>query len=218
MKLMIYLVVGLAVGLGGGTAWKALEVKSEVEAAMVAAADSARADSLAVAGADDEHPGDRDDEAGADPTEPEEPAADSADADASPADGEEAAVDVQLALADGDTAAAAPVEQPGEDAVGDTATAPAEDGDEGVDGLAGDAPPAGQPAVTDEGARRLARVFGAMRASDAARVLAELSDPEVEAILIKLGDRQAGQILSTFPPDRAANLSRRVLGRNGGEQ
>lgn len=241
MKLVIYLVAGLVLGLGGGTAYKALEVKGEVEARYQAVADSVRqaqADSLAAvaaareageAGEEYAAGGDGHRETGAGHEAPEGstmPAGDPAEVPVDVALSRDAGEPVPGAEPDSGSTGG---ENPGRDvASGDTAVADSlggtpdseagADGADGAPGLGDDATGAAGSVVTDEGARRLARVFGAMRAADAARVLAELSDPEVEAILIKLGDRQAGQILSTFPADRAAELSRRVLGRNGGDR
>jgi len=230
MKLVIYLVAGLVVGLGSGTVWKALEVKSEVEAAMSAAADSILADSVLLAAVTD---GDEDaaEEGEDDPTSDEADTHDSADPDDDTEEGapDPAGPDQTAASEVGDDGAdeESPAESEGDSPQEEEPAAAPADGDESSTALGEIGPasvdeirmPTGAgSAVTDEGARRLARVFGAMRAADAARVLSELSDPEVEAILIKLGDRQAGQILSTFPPDRAADLSRRVLGRAGGDR
>lgn len=221
MKVVIFAAAGLVAGLGGGTAWRALQVKTEVEARYIAAADSAAAalaDSLAAA-----HAASAPDEGGAHDGGVHESAADPGhesgtegahDADpgqvevAGGASGEAGAGDEEAAVGE----AQAEEEEGaggGPDATGEEeAAAPESQASQADDG----------PAGTEEGARRLARVFSAMRPNDAARVLAELSDPEVEAILLRLGDRQAGQILSTFPAERAAVLSRRVLGREGGQE
>ncbi len=63
----------------------------------------------------------------------------------------------------------------------------------------------------DEGPARLAKIFGAMQARDAAAVLEKLDDGEVRAILHHLSDRKAAEILGAFSPERAAALSRAVL-------
>ncbi len=67
------------------------------------------------------------------------------------------------------------------------------------------------------GSIRLAKIFGAMKAPDAAKVLQNLEDEEVGAILSHLTDRKAAEILGNFEPARAAALSRIVLGSPGGE-
>jgi flagellar motility protein MotE (MotC chaperone) len=56
-----------------------------------------------------------------------------------------------------------------------------------------------------------------MEAKDAAKVLQNLDDEEVQAILFHLSDRKAAEILGNFEPARAATLSRVVLGSHGGE-
>lgn len=63
-----------------------------------------------------------------------------------------------------------------------------------------------------QGAMQLARMFSSMKPVDAAAVLQELTDPEVDAILRHMQARLAGQILGEFEPARAALLSRTVLG------
>jgi flagellar motility protein MotE (MotC chaperone) len=57
-----------------------------------------------------------------------------------------------------------------------------------------------------------------MKAADAAKVLQNLDDEEVSAILFHLSDRKAGEILGNFEPGRAATLSRAVLEAHGGEE
>jgi hypothetical protein len=66
-------------------------------------------------------------------------------------------------------------------------------------------------AAREEGSRRLAKIFGAMRAEDAAGVLVGLTDDDVKAILTHVSDRRAAAILAELPPERAASLSRVVL-------
>ena len=72
-------------------------------------------------------------------------------------------------------------------------------------------------ALDPDGAKKLAKIFSAMKAPAAAAVLVEMSDAEVTAILLRMSDRQAGPIVGAFPPDRAASLGRVVLrGQEGG--
>ena len=66
--------------------------------------------------------------------------------------------------------------------------------------------------VAIQGAMQLARMFSSMKPVDAAAVLQELTDNEVDAILRHMQGRLAGQILGEFEPARAALLSRTVLG------
>lgn len=70
-------------------------------------------------------------------------------------------------------------------------------------------PVARQESVAPE---RLAKIFSAMRPEDAAAILTELDDDAVQSILFHLGARQAASILGNFEPERAARLSRTVLG------
>lgn len=62
-----------------------------------------------------------------------------------------------------------------------------------------------------DGSERLARIFGAMKPADAARVLEKLSDTEVRAVLRHVPDRKAAAILGNFDASRAASLSRSVI-------
>lgn len=95
---------------------------------------------------------------------------------------------------------------PGADAAGD--------GVQGADAAAaGDTGPASD--LNPEGIRRMARIFGAMKPQEAAAVLQRMSDEEVRGVMLQMGDRPAAAILSVFDPDRAAALSRVVLGRRG---
>lgn len=106
----------------------------------------------------------------------------------------------------------------GEDPVG-TPTAPFNPGDPG---LAGAMPPAeGTPPVdvlNDEGSRKLAKIFAAMDAEDAAAVLVEMTDEEVTAILVRMSDRKAAPVIASFPPERAALLTQNVLHSSPGGQ
>ena len=62
-----------------------------------------------------------------------------------------------------------------------------------------------------EGPARLAKIFGAMEAREAAAILQNLKDGEVQAILIHMSNRKVAEILGEFEPERAAALSRIVL-------
>jgi hypothetical protein len=63
---------------------------------------------------------------------------------------------------------------------------------------------------------RIAKIFAAMSAKDAARVLQQLDDADVQTVLGGLNDRQAAAILAGFPPERAAAISRAVMrGKKG---
>jgi flagellar motility protein MotE (MotC chaperone) len=50
-----------------------------------------------------------------------------------------------------------------------------------------------------------------MPAKDAAKVLLQLDDTDVQTVLSGLNDRQAAAILAGFPPERAAAISRAAI-------
>jgi hypothetical protein len=59
--------------------------------------------------------------------------------------------------------------------------------------------------------QRLASIFSAMQPEDAAAVLEQLDDSQLEGILLAMQGRNAAPILAEMEPVRAASLSRRVL-------
>lgn len=59
--------------------------------------------------------------------------------------------------------------------------------------------------------KQLARIFANMKTADAAKVLAYMSDGEVQGVLQQLGVRPAAGLLAALPKERAAALSRRLL-------
>jgi hypothetical protein len=61
---------------------------------------------------------------------------------------------------------------------------------------------------------RLARIFAAMKPAEAAPVLAQLEDAQLEGVLLAMQGRNAAPILAEMDPERAAAISRRVLGGN----
>ena len=63
--------------------------------------------------------------------------------------------------------------------------------------------------------KQLARIFSNMKTTDAAKVLAYMSDEEVQGVLEQLGVRPAAGLLAALPKERAAILSRRMLGAGG---
>lgn len=65
---------------------------------------------------------------------------------------------------------------------------------------------------------RLAQVFAAMQAKDAARVLEQMNDSDVRAILGSLSSKQQAAILGSFPTARAASIVQTTLrtASNGG--
>jgi hypothetical protein len=66
-----------------------------------------------------------------------------------------------------------------------------------------------------EGARRLGRIFAAMKPAEAAGVLSLMEDAEAAAVLVQISDRQAAPILASLPVERAALLGRLVLAGRG---
>jgi hypothetical protein len=59
--------------------------------------------------------------------------------------------------------------------------------------------------------RRISKIFAAMAPKDAAKVLAQLDNMDVQAIIGSLNDKQAAAILTNFPPERAAIISRNAM-------
>jgi Uncharacterized conserved protein len=72
------------------------------------------------------------------------------------------------------------------------------------------APPAAD-SVVGASERRLAKVFTAMEAKQAAKVLQHMEDGDVQIILGYVGPRQAASILAELPPERVATLSKRAM-------
>lgn len=187
MKILLIGVVALVLGVGGGAFMSGSKVKEQLLAeATQAAADSVEAAHAAEETGQHEEP------------EP-EPAVADPESEVPPTTGGEAVVQVTTATAP----ALTPEEQAellaGADSAAIVAAAEAE-----------------AERLAEEGARKLSKIFGAMQTQDAAAVLQEMEDEEIEMILKHMSDRLAGQILGVFEPARAAALSRVVLGtRNG---
>lgn len=59
--------------------------------------------------------------------------------------------------------------------------------------------------------RRLASIFAAMPARDAARVLSEMDNSDVQLILLSLPRKQQAAILSSLPANRAALITKATL-------
>ena len=67
------------------------------------------------------------------------------------------------------------------------------------------------PAGKAQAYKSVARIFASMKPTEAAQVLALLTDSEVEGILRAVGPKQAADFLINLPKERAAALSRRLL-------
>jgi|GEM_PF-5913292 len=59
--------------------------------------------------------------------------------------------------------------------------------------------------------KQMARILISMKTVDAGRIMAGLTDDQLESILRSLGVRQAASLLALLPTERAAALSRRLL-------
>jgi cytoskeletal protein RodZ len=193
-KLIVFAVIGLVVGIGGGSGVAVMRAKKTI----AAAADStAKKDSASVG---EKKPGDADKPPKTEGTEP--TAAPKVDSTTTVA---------QVAPAKHDSVAATPSVAPHAPTVAPAlpvpATAIAAARPAGVDtGRAGTPPSPG----------RIAKIFGAMSSKDAARVLQQLDDSDVQTVLSGLNDKQAAAILAGFPPERAASISRAALrGKKG---
>jgi hypothetical protein len=62
---------------------------------------------------------------------------------------------------------------------------------------------------------RLSKIFGAMSARDAAKVLEQMDDADVKQILARLNDKKAAEILALLPAARAAIISKAALTNPG---
>lgn len=61
------------------------------------------------------------------------------------------------------------------------------------------------------GYRQVARVLSNMKPADAGKIVAYLSDDQLEGILGQLGVRQAASLMAQLPTERAAAMSRRII-------
>jgi hypothetical protein len=76
--------------------------------------------------------------------------------------------------------------------------------------------PAGpSPADFHRAYEQVARILSGMKPEEAGKVLAHVSDSQVEALVRQMSPRQAARLLSLIPPERAGLLSRRLLERPG---
>jgi hypothetical protein len=195
MKLVLFAVLGLLLGTGGGAAMSVMNAKKsfatyDAKRAKVvadsieqAAQHVVGADSTVVAAADTSHaapaPADAHGPGGATTTTP--PAPETAP---------------QPPSGGGRQRAVATVESHG-------GTPPT-----GIPSLV---KPVGPGASPPPGSDKLGKIFAAMPAKDAARVLEQLADAEVHDILKSLSDKQAAGIMQFLPSQRAASISKLAL-------
>ena len=227
LKLILFAVVGLVVGIGGGSAVSVMKAK-QAYAADVARKAKLVADSLAraeeegakavahAAGDSTAHDG-----AGA--------AGDAAQA-AEAAHAAEAAPAAPTAPARGAPHAAASRKPATGDAGAPTATPGAAtaaraygratqtveaNGGAAVRSAVAKSPaPPARPlpdAAAAPGMAKVAKIFAAMPPKDAAKVLEQLDDIEVQGVISALAEKQAAAILQNFPAPRAALISKGVL-------
>jgi hypothetical protein len=189
IKVIMLAVIGLVLGLGGGTGFALMRAKKPVAAAV-----DGEEKKEPVKDGDEKHG----DEAKAPRPEGTDHAASASESAPAPS--------AARPESKHDSATAAP----------HTPTLPS------MSAAAVPAAGAPKPAATDTSRTgvptpgRIAKIFAAMSAKDAARVLQQLDDADVQTVLGGLNDKQAAAILSGFPPERAAAISRAVLrGKKG---
>lgn len=211
MKIVIVAVAGLILGMGGGAMVSALRVKGEIlEARAQAAADSASAEHGVAAA--------HGDEGGVSVVLPVDEGA-THEEEAAPADSMAHDPEADSARTnEADTAAAAHADESADTVASDAGAEhePSGDSASATPGEPGPASGLSEVVLNPEGARKLAKIFGAMKPADAAAVLTEMTDAEVKTVLLQMNDRQAAPILGNFPPERAAALSQVVLRDRGG--
>lgn len=215
MKLIVLAVIGLLVGIGGGSAVAVMNAK-KAYAADVAHKASLVADSLAKA-----------EEEGAKHVAASAHGADSA------AVGEGASGDSAGASAHGAEGEGAGHAAPARETAHAPAPAPASktpkeysravqtvesNGAPGSVSRSTSRPtppprpiPTAVPKAPPPGVSKVAKIFAAMPAKDAAMVLEQLEDAEVQSVISTLSEKQAAAILRNFPPARAATISKAVL-------
>ncbi len=185
MKIGLIGAMGLVVGLGGGAGWGALQTR---DALLAARAEEHAKETEATPAVDH------------DPLESlSEPARSAADT---------ACTNDSLGAGDG---------VPGEGAAPGALPEPGAHAVEGDSAATSAMPAAAVPAesIDGDGARRLGKIFAAMKPADAAGVLGQMSDAEAAAVLLGMSERQAAPILGSLPAERAAVLGRVVLAGRG---
>jgi hypothetical protein len=77
---------------------------------------------------------------------------------------------------------------------------------------------AANAARTDSTQKVLAKVFASMQAPNAAHILQQMDDSDVQLILASLSPKQQAAILGQFPAQRAATIARATLRGEGSDQ
>lgn len=197
-RLIIFGVIGLVIGVGGGTGVSVMLGRAAAKRAAAAAADSAaKADSLpSVASIPDStrRP------LTPDPALPDSVAADSAHLTVP-----------QAPTVRADSTPQKPMTPANEALAVANGTAAAEGSGEGAGIITATVPKSTANQVDTVRVGRLARLFSAMPARDAAKVLLQLDDSDAQLVLSAMDNRHAAEVLANFPPDRAATMSRLTL-------
>ena len=197
IRLIIFAVVGLVVGLGGGSGLSIMKAKKVAAAAhdSTTKGDSTRAEAK------------RSGEGPETPSVGEAKEHGSASTDVSSADSAALTAHVAEPKHEGTTAPPANSHESSPNAAKLVGAAPSTAS--ALKAPAGDSSKAAAPG-------RIAKIFAAMSAKDAARVLEKLDDSDVQTVLSGLNDKQAAAILSGFPAERAAAISRAAIrGKKG---
>lgn len=178
IKLIVFAVIGLVIGLGGGSGVAVMRARKTVVAVPdSAAAKDSTADGEKEPGPKSTHAPDGEQHATAPAAKDSEP--------------------VVRAVTTSHDSAAVAKPGPAPAVVNAPVTKPV--------------PDTGRGAQAPAAPGRISKIFAAMSARDASRVLEQLEDSDVQTVLAGLNDKQAAAILSGFPPARAAAISRVAL-------
>ncbi len=226
IKVILFAVIGLLVGLGGGSAVSVMKAK-KAYAADVAHKAQLVADSLAkVEEEGGKHVASK--EKGADSTAHDSTATDSAVVEGEGAKGAEHAPPTDVAAHDAPPpkVEAAPAKVEAAPAKHEPAPTTPKTYSRAVKTVEANGtrpegtrtvtrpslPPKPLPAApVQPGAAKVAKIFAAMPPKDAAKVLEQLDDAEVRSVISAVSEKQAAAILQSFPPARAAAISKAVL-------
>ncbi|MBK8250686.1 MAG: hypothetical protein IPK85_25300 [Gemmatimonadetes bacterium] len=213
MKLALFAILGLLLGAGGGSAMAVMKAKKafaayDAKRAKVVA-DSIEHGMRPAGGADSTHAAATDSSHAA-PDTAHGPAAVATAGDHGPGPG---APPATPSKAGADKHAPAPPDHAPAPARGRQRAVATVESNGGTTPRGKPTLPVPAPRVTTPapGSDKMGKIFGAMPAKDAARVLEQLSDPEVHDILRALSDKQAAGILQFLPAARAAAISKLAL-------